>query len=70
MEYEQAGKGIRVPKFIQVGQSLADISLWKFCMLDVDTIGNINFHGKDLQIKNIPTCENAVAQTHGSWCSG
>ena len=27
MKYEQAGiKGIRAPKFIQVGQSLADIS--------------------------------------------
>ena len=51
MEYEQAGKKyiLRAPtKFIQVGQSLADISCLKFCVLDVDVIGNTDFHGKDL----------------------
>ena len=42
------GKGIRASKFIQVGMSLADISFLKFRMLDVDVIGNTNFHGKDL----------------------
>ena len=41
-------KGIRAPKFIQVRKSLADISFLKFCMLDVDVIGNANFHGKNL----------------------
>ena len=40
------GKGIRVPKFIQIGQSLADISFFKFCMLDVDVIGNTNIQVK------------------------
>ena len=34
MEYEQAGmKGIRAPKFIKVGQSLADISFLNFVCL-------------------------------------
>ena len=67
MEHQPAGrKGIRAPKFSQVGQSLADILVLKFCMLDVGVIRNTNFHGKD-RSKNNPTCENAVARTHGSW---
>ena len=62
------GKGIRAPKFIQVGESgLADVSFMKFCILDVDVIGNTNFHGKTDRSKNRPTCEKAVARTHGSW---
>ena len=42
------GKGIRAPKFIEVAKSLANVSLLKFRMLDVDVIGNTNFHGKNL----------------------
>ena len=42
------GKGTRAPNFTQVGQSLANISFLKLCMLDVDAIGNTNFYGKDL----------------------
>ena len=49
MAYEQAER-IRSPKFIQVGQSLADISFFKLGMLDVDVIGNTDFHGQDLEI--------------------
>ena len=42
------GKGMRALKFIQVGQSLADISFLKFCMLDVGVIDTTDFHGKRL----------------------
>ena len=45
------GKGIRAPKFIQAGQSLADMLFLKFCMLGVDVIENTNFHGKGSDIK-------------------
>ena len=55
-------EGIRASRFIQVGQSLANISFFKFCVLDVDVIGNTNFHGKDsYRSKNNPFYENAVA---------
>ena len=40
------GKGIRAPKFIRVGKSVADVPFMKICILDVDVIGNTNFHGK------------------------
>ena len=47
MEYERAGNAIRAPKFIQVGKSSADVPFMKFCILDVDVIGNTSVHGKD-----------------------
>ena len=40
---------MRAPEFIQIGESSPDISFLKFRMVDVDVIGNTNFHGKDLK---------------------
>ena len=61
------GKGISSPKFIQVGQSLADISFYKFGMLDVDVIETLIFTEKTYGSKNNATCENTVARTYESW---
>ena len=70
MEYEQGWKGIRAPKFIQVQQSLADISFLKFCMLDVDVIGNANFHAKDIDLKIAQLVKTPLHERMGVGCSG
>ena len=67
------GKGLRAPIFIQVGQNLADISFYKFGMLDVDVIGNTNFHGKGLSDLKIAQLVKTPLREHmamGVGCSG
>ena len=64
------GKGIRAPKFLQVGQSLADISFFKFCMLDVAVIGNTNFHRKDIDLKITQLVKTPLYEHMEVGCSG
>ena len=70
MEHQPAGrKGIRAPKFSQVGQSLADILVLKFCMLDVGVIRNTNFHGKDIDLKITLLVKTPSHEHMGVGCS-
>ena len=63
------GKGIRAPKFIQVGQSLAHISFLKFYMFDVDVTGNTNFHERHGDIKVTQLVKTPLHEHMGVGCS-
>ena len=64
-----ARKGIRTPNTFRSDNCLADISFFKFGMLDVDVVGNTHFHRKDIDLKITQLVKMLLHKDMGVGCS-
>ena len=67
MEYEQLEREEGHQNSFRSESALPTFHLCKFVYLMWTSSETLIFTGKTDRSKNSPTCENAVAQTHGSW---